>query len=877
MKKLIPLLLLLILITQSGAQLEVHQGFPVNTGYELRVRVVPADIDGDGILELIAVPENRVVKVYNDTGVLKWVNVSGTSKYDYARTPLAWNFSGDGRLEVMTYGNPSNTDPTFYIWDAEGIRLREILYDKYLLISAPSVTQDGIILAGAAPGTSFGPILNYSGLHAYDTAGNRLWYLELGNKSSFFAPIPLADIDDDGEEEAILLTHDTDVAYPTDGRVWVIDVNRTMGTVKWSRPLGGDARNVAVGDLNRDGMLEIVAVSSGGVYIFNGEGDELYRFSINSNNAVPAIGDVDKDGMNDVVVASSSEKMIYIISNGSVRAFPSIKSIWTNVVLGDLNRDGNIEIAGGDTEGNMYVWDTNGFVLEQRRIIGTGYIPSSTAIADLDKDGNQELIFSISNGNDGYISVYTYWNLSAETSPPTTTDDVKGAWNNSTVTVTLTATDINSGVRATYYTTDGTLPTISSTIGNVINLTKERVYTIRYFSIDNVGNVEDVRTAVNQVRIDKVKPSSWDDSDNIWHNASKALNITVSDSFSGVAFLFYKVDGVENISPGNTSLVFTEDGIHTIDYYGVDNAGNYESPKNTSVLIDLTPPSTSDDSVREWQNNSATVRLRANDSLSGVNSTYNKVTSVPLSVLDSFFSWLGSIFGIAEGYVEGDTATISNEGIYVVTYYSIDRVGNTEAENASGQIKIDKTLPTTTVTVPVNKTYLPSESITLDFSAQDGLSGIKRISGSIDGIRPVSIGELLNMGTLGGGGHEFILTAEDNASNTYIQTVSFNVAGEALQAMGYVNGTVIDNSTASGISGAEVIVTQTGMNTSTDEFGFYSLYLDAGTFNLTVNSDPEYYQNNSVSVTVNSGQKVIQDINLTRKPVGTITGMVANT
>lgn len=876
MKKFILLFSLLILVMQSGAQLEVHQGFPVNTGYELRVNVVAADIDGDGIFEVIAAPENRIVKVYNDTGVLKWENVSGTSRYDYARTPLVRNFTGDGRLEVLTYGNPSNSDPTFYIWDAEGIRLVEMLFEKYLLISTPSVTQDGIILAGAAPGTSFGPILNYSGLHAYDTTGNRLWYLELGNKSSFFASMPLADIDDDGDEEVILLTHDTDVAYPTDGRIWVIDVNRTQGTVKWSRPLGGDARNVAVGDLNRDGRLEIVAVSSGGVYIFNGEGDELHRFSINSNNAVPAIGDVDKDGINDVVIASNSENKIYIISNGSLREFPSIKSIWTNVVLSDLNRDGNIEIAGGDTDGNMYVWDRNGYVLEQRKIIGTGYIPSSALIADLDRDGNKELIFGVSNGNDGYISAYTYWNLSAETAPPTTTNDVDGAWHNSSVTVTLTAADANSGVSATYYTTDGTLPTMSSPIGNVINLTKERVYTIRYFSVDNVGNVEDVRTAVNQVKIDKVKPSSWDDADNLWHNASTALNITVTDSFSGVAFLFYKADGVKNSSSGNTNLVFTEDGVHTIEYYGVDNAGNYESPKNAIVKIDMTSPFTSDDGDGLWHNDSVTVRLSANDYLSGVNATYNKVTSVPLSVLDSFFSWLGGILGMAEGYVEGDNVTLSNEGIYVVTYYSNDRVGNTEAEKVTGQVRIDKTLPTTTVTVPINKTYLPSESITLDFSAQDGLSGIKIISGSIDGIRPVSSGEVLNMGTLGGGGHEFILTVEDNASNINTQTVFFNVAGEALQAMGYVNGTVIDNSTAAGISGAKVIVTQTGMNTSTDEFGFYSLYLDAGIFNLTVNSEPEYYQNNSVSVTVNSGETVNQDINLTKKPVGTITGKVAN-
>jgi hypothetical protein len=287
------------------------------------------------------------------------------------------------------------------------------------------------------------------------------------------------------------------------------------------------------------------------------------------------------------------------------------------------------------------------------------------------------------------------------------------------------------------------------------------------------------------------------------------------------------------------------------------------------------PPSTSDDVDGLWHNSSIIVSLSANDYLSGVNATYNKVTSVPLSVLDSFFSWLGGIFGITEGYVEGNNATLSTEGIYVITYYSDDHAGNTETEKVTGQVKIDKTLPTATVTVPLNRTYLPSESITLDFSAQDGLSGIKRISGSIDGIRPVSSGDVLNMGTLSGGGHEFILTAQDNASNLNTLKVPFSVAGDALQGKGYINGTVRDNSTTSGISGAKVI-TQTGIMTTTDESGFYSLYLDNGTFSLTVTREPEYYQNSSAAVIVTSGATVPQDINLTKKPVGTITGKVAN-
>ena len=63
------------------------------------------------------------------------------------------------------------------------------------------------------------------------------------------------------------------------------------------------------------------------------------------------------------------------------------------------------------------------------------------------------------------------------------------------MTVTLTPNDTGSGVAVTYYTTDGSVPTTSSDEGTSIDLTSDGVYTIRYFSLDNVGNVEPVRTA----------------------------------------------------------------------------------------------------------------------------------------------------------------------------------------------------------------------------------------------------------------------------------------------------------------------------------------------------------------------------------------------
>ena len=89
----------------------------------------------------------------------------------------------------------------------------------------------------------------------------------------------------------------------------------------------------------------------------------------------------------------------------------------------------------------------------------------------------------------------------------------------------------------------------------------------------------------------------------------------------------------------------------------------------------------------------------------------------------------------------------------------------------------------------------------------------------------------------------------------------------------YINGSVKYNNT--GIAGA-VVATNTSVSTITDTSGFYSFRLPAGNYQLTATSEPEYYPNSPIAVTVEIGTTVlVQDINLTKKPTGNIMGIVS--
>ena len=93
-----------------------------------------------------------------------------------------------------------------------------------------------------------------------------------------------------------------------------------------------------------------------------------------------------------------------------------------------------------------------------------------------------------------------------DTAAPVTTDDVpSGPIAGPVHLVTLTADDGGgSGVDRTYYTTDGSVPTTSSPVYDPDD--EPRLFDgqrIRYFSVDAVGNTEQVRTSAEfQVRSD---------------------------------------------------------------------------------------------------------------------------------------------------------------------------------------------------------------------------------------------------------------------------------------------------------------------------------------------------------------------------------------
>ncbi len=96
----------------------------------------------------------------------------------------------------------------------------------------------------------------------------------------------------------------------------------------------------------------------------------------------------------------------------------------------------------------------------------------------------------------------------------------------------------------------------------------------------------------DQIGYDLSAPVTTDDAPAFWAKVYVLVTFTASDAGSGLQYTKYKVDSGEWQTGGSVVVDapadHSNDGIHTITYYSVDNLGNTEDPKTCNVRIDTT-------------------------------------------------------------------------------------------------------------------------------------------------------------------------------------------------------------------------------------------------------------------------------------------------
>ena len=324
-----------------------------------------------------------------------------------------------------------------------------------------------------------------------------------------------------------------------------------------------------------------------------------------------------------------------------------------------------------------------------------------------------------------------------DTTAPTVTGNVSGSQNADgdyvgSATVTVTATDADSGVDTVEYQIDDTsyqpytAPVRVTSIGD---------HSVQFRAKDKAGN----QSAVGSVSFSVVAPTdpgdttpptvtanvtgTQDASGN--YVGSATVTLTATDSGSGVAKIEYALDGAA-FATYSSPVVLTTVGMHMVGYRATDVAGNVSAEGMTHVTVvappaqDTTAPTVSSTVAgdRDASGNyldSAVVTVRATDTESGVKTVEYAVDG-----------------GAFAAY--GNPVAVNSVGTHTVRYRATDNAGNTSAVGSTTFTVVnrpapDTTAPTTSAAVSGNQdadgNYVAGATVTV--TASDAGSGVKTI------------------------------------------------------------------------------------------------------------------------------------------------------
>jgi hypothetical protein len=281
--------------------------------------VTNLDNSSDASLESIFYTEWGGIRIYNDEGQL-WYSFADDIGGTYGSLAIA-DLDCDGDKEIIgCYRSLSTGITGIYIWHHNGSNYG---------VNQPFYTLSGYYFGSSVVVCN---IDNYGDKEILTSA------LEIGSN----------------EGRIVAIHHDGSV------------VNGWNGTQTISYPSELLSQDISVGDLNNDGNLEVVAIGTDVVKVWDKSGTPISSTAINNlapGKLNPILADVDNDTDVEIIFGSNEVSEIYALNMDGTKVFGFPlhidDALYGSPCIADVDNNGKNEIIAGS--GNkIYMWETNG-------------------------------------------------------------------------------------------------------------------------------------------------------------------------------------------------------------------------------------------------------------------------------------------------------------------------------------------------------------------------------------------------------------------------------------------------------------------------------------------------------------------------------------